>query len=196
MRQAAAVDTWTLDERDGELLVRTDTEGPAARLGHRLTIAMTRWRAEVTEGDAGPTAVRLEVDVSSLQVRRGEGGLRRQSALERAMTRRRALRTLEASRHPTISYAADSVTRVRGGYDLDGELAIRGVRRPLRVHVSTDDGVDDRADDGVDDRTDTRAYRVQARVVQTDFGVQPVAFFAGALLVSDEVTIELTASRR
>ncbi len=170
--------TWTLDERDGDLVVRTDVEGPAARLGHRVTIAMTRWRAEVTETDGSPTEVRLEVDVSSLQVRYGEGGLRRQSALERAMTRRSALKTLEARRHPTITYAA-SVTSVTGGYDLDGELTIHGVTRPLSAHVAADDAV----------------YGAVATVRQTDFGIRPVAFFAGRLLVADEVAVELTATR-
>jgi hypothetical protein len=31
---------------------------------------------------------------------------------------------------------------------------------------------------------------------QTGFGVQPVSFFAGALLVTDDVTVELSATRR
>ena len=179
MRQAAAVDTWTLDERDGDLVVRTDVAGPAARLGHRLTIAMTRWRVEVTETGGAPIGMRLEVDVSSLQVRHGEGGLRRQSALERAMTRRSALKTLEARRHPTITYVA-SASPVTGGYDLDGELTIHGVTRPLSAHVAADDA----------------AYGVVATVRQTDFGIRPVSFFAGRLLVADEVAVELTVARR
>ena len=170
--------TWTLDERDGDLVVRTDVEGPAARLGHRLTIAMTRWRAEVTETGGSPSEVRLTVDVSSLEVRSGEGGLRRQSALERAMTRRSALKRLEARRHPTITYVA-SIGSVPGGYDLDGELTIHGVTRPLSTRVAEDGG----------------AYGVVTTVRQTDFGVRPVAFFAGRLLVADEVAVELTAAR-
>ena len=39
---------WTLDASDGELLIQTDVAGRAARLGHRLTLAVNSWRAAVT----------------------------------------------------------------------------------------------------------------------------------------------------
>jgi polyisoprenoid-binding protein YceI len=173
--------TWTLDERDGDLVVRTGVEGPAARLGHRLTIAMTRWRARVTETDGSPTAVRVEVDVGGLLVRHGQGGLKPLSAVERAMIRRSALKTLEATRHPTIVYVADSVGVTDGGYDLDGEVTIHGVTHqlPLRVEVGPLDV----------------GHRTQASLRQSDFGVQPVSFVAGAMRVSDEVSIEVSATR-
>lgn len=174
------MNAWRLDERDGDLIVRTDVEGPAARLGHRVTIAMTRWRVEVSETDGSPRAVRLEVAVSSLQVRCGEGGLRRQSAVERAMVRRSALKALDAKGHPTIEYVAENVSRVAGGYEVEGELTIHGVTRPFGLHVEVDDPVD---------------YRTLATVRQTDFGLQPVSLFAGALLVADEVSVEFSAAR-
>src|SRR6185312_4213433 len=37
---------WTLDPSMGEMLVGTESAGPAARLGHDLTIEMTDWMAE------------------------------------------------------------------------------------------------------------------------------------------------------
>jgi polyisoprenoid-binding protein YceI len=185
VRQAGPVSSWRLDERHGDLVVRTRAEGSASRLGHRLTIGMARWRAVVTETAGVPSAVRVEVDVRSLRVRGGEGGLKRLSVLERAMVRHSALKALAARQHPTVEYAADTVTRVKGGYDLEGELTIHGVTRARRLHVAAEDGADG-----------STGYRATATVRQTDFGVQPVSFFAGALLVADDVTVELSATRR
>ena len=52
------VDGWSLHAPDGELLLRTGVAGRAARMGHRLTIAMTRWQATVTwDGDEPDWAI-------------------------------------------------------------------------------------------------------------------------------------------
>ena len=66
---------WELDASDGQLLVKTGVTGRAARMGHRLTIAMNSWRATVSWAGDEPSAVDLEVDVDSLEVLRGEGGV-------------------------------------------------------------------------------------------------------------------------
>lgn len=65
---------WTLDASDGELVLRTGVVGRAARLGHRLTIAMTRWQALVNWSGTDPVAGELVAEVDSFEVMRGEGG--------------------------------------------------------------------------------------------------------------------------
>jgi hypothetical protein len=66
-------DIWTIDASDGELLVHTGVAGRAAKMGHRLTIAMKRWQATVTWSDGEPAAAQLEVDVDSDQRVVGHG---------------------------------------------------------------------------------------------------------------------------
>ena len=66
---------WTLDSSQGELLLTTGVTGPAAAMGHRLTIAMTAWQATVSWSGEEPSAVELTVDVDSLEVLRGDGSL-------------------------------------------------------------------------------------------------------------------------
>jgi hypothetical protein len=48
---------WSLNASDGELIVRTGVTGRAAKMGHRLTIAMTSWQlsceADVRQTDFG-----------------------------------------------------------------------------------------------------------------------------------------------
>lgn len=67
---------WTLDASDGELVLRTGVVGRAARLGHRLTIAMTRWQALVNWSGTDPVAGELVAEVDSFEVMRGEGGVK------------------------------------------------------------------------------------------------------------------------
>ncbi len=175
---------WSLDERDGELVVLTGREGRAARMGHRLSIEMTRWRAEVTEGDDGPVAASLVIEVAGLQVRSGEGGVLPMSSGEREVARRQALRTLGAKHHPLIEFVADQVETTSQGYDLVGELSIHGVSRPRRIQVQTSE------EGGV------TTLRSEETVRHSDHDVKPVTFMLGALRVSDAVSVSLTASRR
>lgn len=46
------------------------------RLGHRLTIAMTRWQALVNWSGTDPVAGELVAEVDSFEVMRGEGGVK------------------------------------------------------------------------------------------------------------------------
>ena len=98
---------WTLDASDGELLVRTGVAGRAARMGHRLTIAMTRWQATVSWDGAEPVTAELVVETDSFEVLRGEGGVKGLSGPEKALVRSNALRSLSAGRFPEIRFTAD-----------------------------------------------------------------------------------------
>ena len=42
---------WTLNQDDGELRILTGVAGPAAKMGHRLTIVMQSWQAAVAWAD-------------------------------------------------------------------------------------------------------------------------------------------------
>ena len=128
-------DTWTIDASDGELLVHTGVAGRAAKMGHRLTIAMKHWQATVTWSDGEPAAAQLDVEVDSLEVRRGEGGLTPLSGPEKLLVRSNALRQLGAGRFPQICFAAETVEQSSGGYRLAGTLRIRGKTRPQVIEA-------------------------------------------------------------
>ena len=67
---------WKLDASDGELFVDAGAPGRAAKMGHRLTIAMDSWLATVRWSAGEPAEAELTVEVDSLQVLRGEGGVK------------------------------------------------------------------------------------------------------------------------
>ena len=175
---------WNLDAADGELTVRTGVAGRAARMGHRLTIAMTRWQARVNWVDGEPSTAVLAVEVDSLQVLRGEGGVKGLSGPEKSVARSNALKSLSASRFPEIRFAADVIAGTEDGYRLQGTLHIRGKARPHTVELHADD------------LGDSWRLTAESRVRQSDFGVKPFSMLVGSLRVADEVTVCFTALRR
>ncbi len=176
-------EVWTLKPDDGELLVHTGVAGRAAKMGHRLTIAMKRWQATVTWSGGEPVAARLEVDVDSLEVRHGEGGLTPLSGPEKILVRSNALRQLGAGRFPRICFAADTIERSPDGYRLAGTLQIRGKTRPRVIDLRTEDLGD--------------AWRLSSETAirQSEFGVKPYSLLMGSLKVADDVTVSFSAQR-
>ncbi|OBK24176.1 S-adenosyl-L-methionine-dependent methyltransferase [Mycobacterium asiaticum] len=185
---ASELDTkWTLDGADGELTIRTGVAGRAARMGHRLTIAMTRWQASVNWVDGEPNSAELRVDVDSLEVLRGEGGLKSLSAPEKAVARSNALKSLSANRFPEIRFATGNngaIEKTNDGYRLNGTLHIRGKARNHVVELRTDR------------LGDSWQLSTESTLLQSEFGVKPFSMLMGSLQVADEVTICFTAVRR
>jgi polyisoprenoid-binding protein YceI len=175
---------WSLDASDGELLVRTGVTGRAAKMGHRLTIAMNSWQVTVSWADDEPVAAELTVDVDSLQVSHGEGGLMALSGPEKTLARSHALKSLDAKRFPLIRYRVDDIGQSDYGYRLSGTLEIRGKSRRREVDLH------------VEDLGDAWRLSCEAEVRQTEFGVKPYSMLMGAMKVADTVTVSFIATHK
>ena len=174
-------DPWTVTASDGELLIRTGVAGRAARMGHRLTIAMTRWEATVAWAAAEPVSAELTVEIDSLEVLRGEGGVKGLTGPEKSLVKSNALKSLDANRYPEIRFAADEIDKTDGGYRLAGKLHIRGKSRKHVVDLRTED------------LGDGWRMSVESSVRQTDYGVKPYSLLMGSVKVADEVSVSFTA---
>ncbi|HEY2085079.1 MAG TPA: YceI family protein [Mycobacterium sp.] len=172
---------WSLDGSHGELLIHTGVAGRAAQMGHRLTIAMRSWQATTQWDSDQPVSAELTVDVGSLEVVRGEGGLTPLSGPEKILVRSNALRSLDARRFPLISFSAETIEKTDDGYRLTGTLAIHGKTRAQTVEVRTDDL------DG------SWWLSSETTVRQSDFGIKPYSQLLGSLKVADDVTVLFTA---
>jgi polyisoprenoid-binding protein YceI len=172
---------WRLTAAEGELQILTGVAGPAAKMGHRLTIAFASWQAEVRWRDDEPAAARLVVDVDSLQVLHGEGGVTPLTGPEKGVVRSNALKALDAKKFPRITFVADDISTAVTGYRLDGAVEIHGKTRPQTVDLA------------VDDAGEAWVMSTSATVTQTQFGVKPYSLFMGSLKVADEVTLRFTA---
>jgi polyisoprenoid-binding protein YceI len=155
-------------------------------MGHRLTIAMTRWQATVHWAGGQPVTAELAVEADSFEVLRGEGGVKGLSSPEKALVRSNALRSLDANRFPEIRFvtdARDKIAKTDDGYRLTGELQIRGRSREHVIDLRTED------------LGDSWRMSAESSVRQSDYGVKPYSMLMGSMQVVDEVSVSFTAVR-
>ncbi|MCV7170799.1 YceI family protein [Mycobacterium manitobense] len=172
---------WILDASHGELLVTTGVAGPAAKMGHRLTIAFRSWTASVDWDSDEPVAAEVTVEVDSLEVLRGEGGVKGLSGPEKMLARSNALGVFDAKKFPTITFRADDVASIDGGYSLTGTLEIHGVARERTVEVQ------------VSDAGDSWRLSCDTEVLHSDFTMKPYSMVLGAMRVEDAVAVSFSA---
>jgi polyisoprenoid-binding protein YceI len=161
----------------GRLLVRTGRTGLGRRAGHDLTIEVTRWSAEalVDAADPASSAVSAEIEVASLEVREGAGGVKPLTDSDRAeIGRTMREEILDAASHPSIAFRSTKVAGSPESFTVEGDLTIMGQDRPVTVHAQIVDG----------------RLRGHAIVVQTSWGIKPYSAFFGALRLADEVRVE------
>jgi len=175
---------WSLDASDDELRVHTGVTGRAAKMGHRLTIAMTSWHATVSWAGEEPTAMELTVEVDSFQVLEGEGGLTPLSGPEKALARSNALKSLDVKRFPHLRFRSDAIEATGDGYRLSGTLEIRGRSREHVIELQ------------VEDLGDSWRMLCESPVRQSEFGVKPYSMLMGSMKVADEVTVSFVGHRQ
>ena len=172
----------TLDASSGELLLHTGVTGSAARMGHRLTIVMRSWRATVDLDGDEPIAVEVTVDLDSLDVLAGEGGMTPLSGAEKTLVRNNALKSLQAKRFPQAIFRSSSIERGEDSWRLAGTLDLSGQSREQTVVVHV-----------VGDDADLRITG-EALVRHSDHRIKQFSMLMGAMKVADEVRVTLTAT--
>ncbi|OCB48499.1 S-adenosyl-L-methionine-dependent methyltransferase [Mycobacterium vulneris] len=169
---------WTLGPDSGELLLRTGVTGSGSRMGHRLTIAMRSWQATVEWDGDTPSAVEVAVDLDSLDVLRGEGGMTPLTGAEKGLIRSNALKTLRAKKFPQARFRSTSIERSGSVVRLAGVLDLAGHSGEQNVEVEV-------SDDSV---------LGTASVRHGDFGIKQYSMLMGAMKVADEVRVSLAAN--
>lgn len=174
---------YRLGPDHGRLILRTARDGLAATAGHDLTIEVSRWSGELTVSGNGdgpaPAGLGLRIELGSLLVRRGTGGVKPLTDRDRREIAVTARKVLGTDRHPEAEFTADSFQPGPGdGWLVSGSLTLHGQTGPLQLRVSqTGDG----------------RFRATASVRQTQYGIKPYTAFLGALKVRDAVDIEADA---
>jgi polyisoprenoid-binding protein YceI len=160
----------------GRLLVRTGRTGLGRRAGHDLTIEVTRWSAEalVDAVDPAGSAVSAEIDVASLEVREGTGGVKPLTDSDRAEIGGTMREILDAGSHPSITFRSTKVAGAPEAFTVEGDLTIMDQTQPVTVQAEVTGG----------------RLRGHAIVAQTDWGIKPYSAFFGALRLADEVRVE------
>ena len=163
-----------LGPEHGQIVLRTFRDGLAAQAGHDLTIEISRWSGELSVGDdLAPTSLEVRIDMGSLVVREGTGGLKPLSDRDKREIAVTARKVLAADRNPEATFSATDFTAAAGGGEISGTLNLAGRSRPIRLRVSESGS----------------GYQAATSVVQTEFGIKPYSGFLGALKVRDAVEV-------
>jgi polyisoprenoid-binding protein YceI len=119
--------TWTVDPIHSTIGFEVKHFGISTFRGR-----FTGYEGTVETGDDGLERVEGTVRVDSVEVRDEQlaGHLQSEDFFD-------------AANHPSIAFASTGVRRAEDGYELDGELTIRGVTRPVTLAVEVDGFGDD-----------------------------------------------------
>jgi len=169
--------SYRLGPQAGRLLLKTGRTGLGRRAGHDLTIEVTGWQADVVvnTADPGQSSVAVTVEVDSVQIREGTGGLKPLTDADRADIKSTiSEKILLSAEHPVITFRSAQVTGTPDAFQISGDLTIMGQARPVTVSGGID------AD----------RIRGHATVTQSQWGIKPYSAFAGALRLADNVTVE------
>ena len=161
----------------GRLLVKTARAGLGSKVGHDLSIEVTRWHGNVLIDAASPanSSVTVEADVDSFEVREGTGGVKPLTDADRADIKNTLRgKILNTAAHPVITFVSSQVSGTEESFRIDGDLTIAGVTRPVTVEGQLAAG---------------RA-RGSTVILQSQWGIRPYSAFLGALKLRDEVEVK------
>lgn len=169
---------YQLGPDSGRMVIKTFRDGLGARAGHDLVIDVTQWSGEIAVNDDGTVgAVEARIDMASLVVREGTGGLKPLTDADRREITATARRLLSVDRHREAEFVATRFHQADGeDGSMDGTLTLRGLSRPLQVQVQ---------------QVSPGRYRGTGTVVQSAYGIKPYTAFLGVLRVRDAVDFEI-----
>jgi len=180
---AIQVGRHQLGSDKGRITLRTARDGLAATAGHDLTIEVTRWSGElVVSPDLSPASLTATIDLGSIVVREGTGGLRPLTDRDKREIAVIARNVMRADRFPEAVFTATDFEPDQGAANEDASGLIRGTLNlagqsgslPLQVHPAG-----------------SGRFKATTTIRQTDFGIKPYTGFLGALKVRDAVAVEV-----
>ena len=167
---------WTLDASHSTVafsvrhMMITNVRGEFRTLSGDVTFA---------PGQPEAATVRASIDAASIHTRE-----------EKRDAHLRGADFFDADAHPSITFASRVVSATAGGYDVVGDLTIRGTTR--EVTLSVEDVTAEHTDPWGQRRIGASA---KTKIRRSDFGMTwNAALEAGGLLVGDEIAITIDVS--
>lgn len=157
-----------IDTQHSTLTVHVAKSGMLSAFGHDHTIV-----APIASGavDAGARRVELNCHAAALRVRDPNASDKDRAEIQKQML---GPEVLDVERYPEIAFRSSGAEEAAGGWNVRGDLTIRGKTRPVTVRVTEKDG----------------RYTGTARFRQSEFGIQPIKIAGGAMRVKDELRID------
>lgn len=169
-----------LGPSNGELRLGTTSEGKMARMGHHLTLLVQDWSGVLVTGDQPEdSSLRVTAQLGSLKVLSGQGGATPLTEDGKTKIINNALGIMGASTHPELSFTS---TAIAGSWDegkVEGTLTVNGRSEVQQFDVARD--------------SDGR-YQLTGTITQSRYGIKPYSAMMGALLLGDDVSVEVVLS--
>jgi polyisoprenoid-binding protein YceI len=174
---------FAVDPGKSRIVVKVGTAGLFRFAGHDHVVEVRVARGEVVgdSEDPGKSSLWLSFETAAVRVVSSEGPA---DEIPKVQEKMAGPAVLDVARFPEARFASRRVSgRVIKGpelfeLDVEGELTLRGVTRPLAARVT------------VELRGPSLVARGQVRFKQTDFGMEPVSV-AGLVKVKNELLLEL-----
>jgi len=153
-------------------------------VARHLMVSKTRGQLPVLSGtitigdDPADSSVEVSIDAAGVET----GDEKRDGHL-------RSADFFDVEQHPTIAYRSTRVTpKASGHYDVEGDLTVRGVTKPVRLQVTFEGAV-------TDPWGNVRGgFAASAEIDREDFGLTwNQVLEGGGVLVGKKITIEIEA---
>jgi polyisoprenoid-binding protein YceI len=184
----AQADTFTVDPAATRVTIRVGKAGLFAVVGHthEVVAPAVAGTISVNQTDIGRSGVMLEFDATALKMTGTGEPVDDLPEVQRVMM---SERVLDVRQYPKITFQSRRVQVGRRVGDrvtlqLDGDLTLHGVTRPVTVPVDLHLSADSLVAEGT------------VTVRQTDFGIRPVTAGAGTVKVKDQVEVVFQVAAR
>ena len=185
----ALADSYTIDEKESELVVKTWKEGVAAALAHNHLVQATDFAGEVSFDPAAPEAAKVSVtlkvaslspDQTALRKKFGETAEISEGDRKKIAANMLGDDQLDAAKFPTISFVSSGASKdPKGNLVLTGKLTVHGVSREVSVPVTV----------AVKDHRLTGDGKLRFKT--SDYGFKPYSAALGTIRNRDEVELVL-----
>jgi polyisoprenoid-binding protein YceI len=165
----SAAQNKTIDTRRSTITIHVGKAGVFSAAGHDHSVSAPIASGEI--GDTGARHVNFSVDANRLKVKPdAKVSPKDEAEIQETMQQK----VLESAKYPLIQFRSSSVAQAgSGSWTITGNLTLHGVSKSIIVTVKQAGDV----------------YSGNARINQTDFGIQPVRAGGGTVKVKDELDI-------
>ena len=170
--------TYEITQAQGDLLLYTTVEGPAASMGHDLILRPTSWRGTVVVGEtASQCQVQVTVDMSTLVVCGSKGGIKRVGEGDLKIINANIRKVLAVETYPTLTFESTEITGDWEKATLSGQLNLcgRSENQSFEITANPDQSIS-----------------LDGTITQTRYGVKPFSTMIGAMRLGDDVTVKVS----
>ena len=168
-------DRYIIVVSESRLEVHTGTDGLLSGLAHDHLICAEEFDGFIEFEPSVPEQSRVSIRLSTKALALRDSELKPK---DRAEIMKNMRKSLECDRFPSISFLSQTATPVSGGFEIQGELRIKGRAKTLRTVVAFESDGD----------TITASGRFEC--LHSEFGMKPYSAAFGAIKVANKLSFE------